>query len=286
MVLHLMQVDLYGAPLIAFLFSLCIRMVFFLDIPVDDDIYAFGCHQRMECNLIEFMRLACSCLLTLCSWLWHFCIDCFFVFFLYIYLNSANTTYSFHFSAHYFSISSSCFVFNFVFIAFLFFFFLIFLLSISLMKFLVRPVGGLLQIEGHALASREQFYMMSQKRSNEKPPKLPPRDTSLYSHELPTVSVCFFLLSAFYVLNFNWLLANTTSFFIILSFGFVVVPICRLPSCSLLYFRFRTIRPSAVCLIYFKRVRAYPIATRIVLTIGQVSTSQTENLFLHFDQNQ
>lgn len=31
--------------------------------------------------------------------------------------------------------------------------------------------------------------MMSQKRNNEKPPKLPPRDTSLYSHDLPTVSV-------------------------------------------------------------------------------------------------
>lgn len=45
-------------------------------------------------------------------------------------------------------------------------------------------------IEGHNPAvTREQFYMISQKRSNEKPPKLPPRDTSLYSHELPTVSV-------------------------------------------------------------------------------------------------
>lgn len=35
--------------------------------------------------------------------------------------------------------------------------------------------------------------MMSQKRNNEKPPQLPPRDTSLYSHDLPMVSVAHFI---------------------------------------------------------------------------------------------
>lgn len=42
-------------------------------------------------------------------------------------------------------------------------------------------------IEGHAAISREQFYQIAPKR-NEKPPQLPPRDNSIYSHSLPTVS--------------------------------------------------------------------------------------------------
>lgn len=56
-------------------------------------------------------------------------------------------------------------------------------------------------IEGQTSVTREQFYMMAQKRSNEKPPQLPPRDTSIYSHDLPTVSVCslFFLRYYYYL---------------------------------------------------------------------------------------
>lgn len=84
-------------------------------------------------------------------------------------------------------------------------------MSISLLIFLFFSSEGHLSVASTQRERDQKFYMVntshqqqqskpkrsssgSSNGSNEqKPPQLPPRDTSIYSHELPTVSTVIFI---------------------------------------------------------------------------------------------